>query len=398
VGQRLLAGQERRRNILLTQQEADASGRQMLEVAVRPTKAFDLTGEKAGEKGFTYLGQPCKKYRVPNGMKLSDGRRENGRLGELGRCLICPDRHSTSARGLTSCHSRTSPFSPGPDRHHRVARDNVLAGDPGNYLSRYGLGLATMDKQQRKALVKSWKDAERARVLSAMPMTSEQLHQLLDYLDANLKSCDHTTKLTAIFLQVENLEREKVLSWLAEHGGYCDCEVLANLEDLDDSLQAPPPAPRVRIQSKQNRVPRDLQTVTGWNLANLPAPWRVANLYLATEPVQLQLGKKSGCAIHIVEAPLPSGDRTSDEFWTRLWYARTELPPKGSLQVSHGLLDLPETLQSTLVQSPSWIPVYCWIVPKSNSWYLEVRTESRRCAGDLPQISSLISRLARGQA
>jgi Protein of unknown function (DUF2695) len=96
-----------------------------------------------------------------------------------------------------------------------------------------------MDKQRRKALLERWKDTERAELLLTMPIKSEQLHQLLDYLDTNLKSCDHTTKLTAIFLQAENLEEDKVLPWLADHGDYCDCEVLANLEDLDDSLQRP---------------------------------------------------------------------------------------------------------------------------------------------------------------
>jgi hypothetical protein len=255
---------------------------------------------------------------------------------------------------------------------------------------------STMDKQQRKDMLKTRKHAERADLLGAMPITPGQLHQLLEYLNANLKSCDHTTKLTTIFLHVENLQRDKVLSWLAERGGYCDCEVLANLADLDDSLQAPQPVRRAGIQPRQNRVPRDLQTATGWDLSNLPPPWRVANLYLAAEPVRLQLGKKTGCVIHILESPLPAGDQSSDEFWSRLWYARTELPPKGSSQVRHGVLDLPEAFRSTLVQSPSWTPVYCWIVPETKSWYLEVKTELNRCTGDLPQVSSLICRLARG--
>src|ERR1700751_2477628 len=102
-----------------------------------------------------------------------------------------------------------------------------------------------MDKKQRKAAIKQWKRAGRADLLAGMPLSPEQLHRLLDYLDANLKTCDHTTKLTAIFLHVEQLETDKVLSWLGEHGGYCDCEVLANLADLDDLLQAPPRVPRL---------------------------------------------------------------------------------------------------------------------------------------------------------
>jgi hypothetical protein len=255
-----------------------------------------------------------------------------------------------------------------------------------------------MDKQQRKAAVKQWKHAERAELVAGMPLSPEQLHQLLDYLDANLETCDHTTKLTAIFLHVEQLEKDKVLSWLGEHGGYCDCEVLANLADLDDSLQAPPSVPQIVPRQKQNRTPRSLDTVTGWNLASLPTPWRVANLYTPNESVRLGLGKKDGCTITIVESPMPSGDQSSDEYWSRLWYARTKLPPRGTLQVTHGALALPEGFEATLVRSPSWIPVYCWVVPTAKSWHLEIRTELNRCAGDLPQISSLISCLAGSKA
>jgi hypothetical protein len=62
------------------------------------------------------------------------------------------------------------------------------------------------------------------------------------------------------------------------------------------------------------------------------------------------------------------------------------------------VLELPESFQSTLVRSPSWIPVYCWIVPNSGGWYAEVRTEGNRLAGDLPLVSLLVTRLARGEA
>lgn len=72
-----------------------------------------------------------------------------------------------------------------------------------------------------------WKRAERNHVVAGMPLSPDQLHRLMDYLDSNLKACDHTTRLTAIFLHVEHLEKDTVLSWLGEYGGYCDCEVLA---------------------------------------------------------------------------------------------------------------------------------------------------------------------------
>ena len=255
-----------------------------------------------------------------------------------------------------------------------------------------------MDKQRKKNALKQWKHAERADLVSAMPLSLEQLHRLLDYLDANLVACDHSTKLTSHFLDVEQLERDKVLSWLGEQGGYCDCEVLANLASLDESLRTPPRAPRIETRQKPIRTPRSLETVTGWKISKLPAPWRVSNLYDPRGPVKLELGKKGGCSIEVVECPISSGDRSSDAFWAGLWHDRTELPERGALQIAHGVLRLPDGFESTLVRAPSWTPVFCWVVPRENSWHLEIRTESDRYAGDLPQISSLISCLAGGQA
>jgi hypothetical protein len=255
-----------------------------------------------------------------------------------------------------------------------------------------------MDKRQRKVVLKQWKHAERADLVAGMPLSPEQLHRLLGYLDEHLNACDHTTRLTAIFLQVEQLDNATVLSWLGEHGGYCDCEVLANLTNLNNSLQAPPPVPRAVPKQKQNRIPRSLETVTGWNLGNLPALWRIANLFVENEPLRLTLGKKDRCTITIVDSPMSPGDQLSDEYWSSLWYVRTELPPRGVIQVTHGAIALPAGLGSTLVRTPSWIPVYCWVVPAAKSWHLEIRTELNRCAGDLPQIASLISCLAGGQA
>ena len=254
-----------------------------------------------------------------------------------------------------------------------------------------------MDKQQRRDALKRWKDAERSDLIANSPVSPEQLRRLLDYLSDNLKSCAHTRTLTIRFVDVEELEKDEVLSWLAEHGGFCDCEVLANLTDIADVLDPSRSVPERTIQPKRKSEARDLRSVTGWKLSGLPAPWRISNLYDPAQPVRLEIGRKSGCSITILEFPLTL-DQPSEEFWSRRWYERTELPPKGPLHVSHGVLNLPDILASTLVRSPSWLPVYCWIVPETNSWHLEVRTDSTRWAGDRAQISALISRLANGGA
>lgn len=255
-----------------------------------------------------------------------------------------------------------------------------------------------MNKKERKAAREHIKKVQAADLRAGMPFLPEQLDQLLDYLDANFESCDRTTRLTETFLQAENLEKASILEWLGEHGGYCDCEVFANLKDLNESLKKPAPIVRTPPRPQEKRVARSLENIASWNLTKLISPWRVANLHAPHEPLRLELGKKGGCSIAIIESRLPAGDEASDAYWSHLWYARTSLPARGELQVLRGALALPAEFQSTLVRSPSWTPVYCWVVLENPSWHLEVRTELDRCAGDLPQIASLISHLARGQA
>ena len=256
--------------------------------------------------------------------------------------------------------------------------------------------MAKLSKEERKARIQQWQSAERAELVASMPLLPEQLNSLLDYLDANLKSCDHTTKLTDIFLHVEKLDKHRVLPWLADHGGYCDCEILYNLEDLAESFREQPiPA---KPKPKTKRAARDLTTLTGWDFVGLPQPWRIGNLYAGNEPLKLQMGKKGGCTITVVESPMPPGDKMCDDYWSALWYARTELPAKSLIQVMRAALDLPDNLQSTLVHTSGWIPVYCWVVPKNQQWYLEIRTELNRQNGDFPQVAKLVTRLATSEA
>ncbi len=69
---------------------------------------------------------------------------------------------------------------------------------------------------------------------SSLPMDRENFQKLFDYLDTELtdKNCDDTNSLTKTFLLQSNIQKvDEVLEWLAEHGGYCDCEILANVEE-----------------------------------------------------------------------------------------------------------------------------------------------------------------------
>lgn len=69
---------------------------------------------------------------------------------------------------------------------------------------------------------------------SSLPMSRDRFQNLFNYLDTELtdKNCDNTNSITRTFLLQSNIQNaDEVLEWLAKHGGYCDCEILANVEE-----------------------------------------------------------------------------------------------------------------------------------------------------------------------
>lgn len=89
-----------------------------------------------------------------------------------------------------------------------------------------------MGKDPRKvALKQAWRDRERKKLRGSIPIPPADLRELFDYLDRkDAPPCDHTLRQTTRFLQDRKFSAERVVPWLHEHGGYCDCEVLANVE------------------------------------------------------------------------------------------------------------------------------------------------------------------------
>ncbi len=72
---------------------------------------------------------------------------------------------------------------------------------------------------------------ERAHATANMPISKNDLADLFDHLDVALADgYDHSLRFTQQFLQGRNLPEATIISWLGSFGGYCDCEVLANVE------------------------------------------------------------------------------------------------------------------------------------------------------------------------
>jgi hypothetical protein len=89
------------------------------------------------------------------------------------------------------------------------------------------------EKGKRKEILRQLKEKEKAHFFRSLPMDKDTFQQLFDYLDENLgEECDHQMTLTIQFLEDKGIENiDKVVEWLNDNGGYCDCEVLANVEE-----------------------------------------------------------------------------------------------------------------------------------------------------------------------
>jgi hypothetical protein len=88
------------------------------------------------------------------------------------------------------------------------------------------------ETDRRKALRRAAEQCSRSSDEARIPISRADLAQLFAHLDIVLsKGCAHTLAHTREFLNTHKLPESAILPWLAEYGGYCDCEVLANVEE-----------------------------------------------------------------------------------------------------------------------------------------------------------------------
>jgi hypothetical protein len=90
------------------------------------------------------------------------------------------------------------------------------------------------EKENRKEILRQLREKEKEDFNKSLPMDKESFAELFDYLDERLaEGCDHTVTMTLDFLKEKEIKNiDKVVEWLNDKGGYCDCEVLANVEDM----------------------------------------------------------------------------------------------------------------------------------------------------------------------
>jgi malonyl CoA-acyl carrier protein transacylase len=90
-----------------------------------------------------------------------------------------------------------------------------------------------LEKENRKEILRQLKEKEKADFNKSLPIDKGTFLELFEYLDQRLEEgCDHMMTLTLDFLNQKEIKNiDEVVEWLNEKGGYCDCEVLANVEE-----------------------------------------------------------------------------------------------------------------------------------------------------------------------
>lgn len=95
--------------------------------------------------------------------------------------------------------------------------------------------MTSRDEKERRRQLRNNLDNKAAKEFEdSLPMSRDNFKKLFDYLDTALndKGCADTNALTKSFLeQIGASNLDGILEWLADKGGYCDCEILANVEE-----------------------------------------------------------------------------------------------------------------------------------------------------------------------
>lgn len=89
------------------------------------------------------------------------------------------------------------------------------------------------NKKRRKEIKYELRASRIGEFETSLPITRDQFKSLFDYLDFALQEeiCNDDYVITSRFLNLICPDKEaEVIGWLLDHNGFCDCEVLANVD------------------------------------------------------------------------------------------------------------------------------------------------------------------------
>ena len=90
------------------------------------------------------------------------------------------------------------------------------------------------EKARRRQIHKELQEKAQIEFEERLPVSRELFQKLFDFLDEEfeINDCEDSLKMTKQFLESQHIQNmEEVKNWLKENGGFCDCEVLNNVEE-----------------------------------------------------------------------------------------------------------------------------------------------------------------------
>ena len=86
--------------------------------------------------------------------------------------------------------------------------------------------------EERRRLKAAYKEEKRAKARQLLILDAGQLNALLDHLDqvGAEEICDDSLQLTFAWARENEIDPDALSASLGNFGGYCDCEVLANVD------------------------------------------------------------------------------------------------------------------------------------------------------------------------
>jgi hypothetical protein len=99
-------------------------------------------------------------------------------------------------------------------------------------------------KAERKRLKDEYLRAQQATSSARMPLDRAQLDSVLAHVHAAVAAngCDHTLAATDGWADEEGIDLERLHEGLESYGGFCDCEVVMNVDA--DEVFVPVRTPR----------------------------------------------------------------------------------------------------------------------------------------------------------
>lgn len=177
--------------------------------------------------------------------------------------------------------------------------------------------------------------------------------------------------------------------WLAENGGFCDCEILANVENLFDYLN---PTKITSIPKKDIRKQKikNLKTDFDFFIKEVPSPWSLIEITSEnSKHYVFQIGKNNNCTVILQNCFSPI-QIDNDKEWMNLWIDETGLNYNlENLTINR--LQLGNYL-TIIVKSKDWVPVKIWCINNEKpQWFLKMNTELNRHKGDIKELEKLLN-------